>query len=149
VARATTDKEGRFKLTNVTAGRYYQTSLAAAYFAPSEDRIAPGRIVTFQKGEDLEGVELNLIPGGVITGRVITAGGYPVIGHEIYVRFTDPRPMRNPQRRRPAKRPGTPQVARNCGAKQGRRKSRSNCKPASASRITCCATCRVIEAETP
>jgi hypothetical protein len=91
VARATTDKEGRFKLTNVAAGRYYLTALAAAYFAPSEDRMAPGKIVTLMKGEDLEGVELELIPGGVITGRVTTAGGYPVIGQELFLRFTDPR----------------------------------------------------------
>src|SRR5262249_38159230 len=93
VARATTDKEGRFKITDVAPGRYHMIPLAAAHFAPSEDRKAPGKPVTLLKGENLEGIELELIPGGVITGRVTTAGGYPVIGQEIKMRLTDLRVM--------------------------------------------------------
>src|SRR5215468_7712899 len=90
VARAATDKEGNFKMTNVPAGRYYLVPLAAAYFVPSEDRrIASGKPVTLMKGESLDGIELALTPGGVITGRVTTAGGYPVIGQEIRTRLTD------------------------------------------------------------
>ena len=92
VARATTDKEGRFQMNNLPDGRYYLVPLAPAYFAPTEDRmIASGKPVTLMKGETLEGIELKLIPGGVITGRVTTAGGQPVIGREIYTRPTDPR----------------------------------------------------------
>jgi len=94
VARATTDKEGAFKMTNLPAGRYYLVPLAPAYFAPSEDRmIASSKPVTLMKGESLEGIELKLIPGGVITGRVATAGGQPVIGREIDTRLTDLRVM--------------------------------------------------------
>jgi Carboxypeptidase regulatory-like domain len=86
VARATTDKEGRFQMNNLPDGRYYLVPLAPAYFAPSEDRmIASGKPVTLMNGESLEGIELKLIPGGVITGRVTTAGGYPVI--ERYIRL--------------------------------------------------------------
>src|SRR5262245_62306190 len=91
VARATTDREGAFKMTNLPAGRYYLVPLAPAYFAPSEDRmIASGKPVTLMNGESLEGIEVKLIPGGVITGRVTTAGGAPVIGREVYTRTTDP-----------------------------------------------------------
>jgi hypothetical protein len=38
IARATTDKEGRFQMSNLPEGRYYLIPLAPAYFAPSEDR---------------------------------------------------------------------------------------------------------------
>src|SRR5215510_12687931 len=94
VARETTDKEGRFQMNKLPDGRYYLVPLAPAYFAPSEDRMtASGKPVTLLKGESLEGIELKLIPGGVITGRVITAGGQPVIGLEIDTRLTDMRAM--------------------------------------------------------
>jgi hypothetical protein len=74
MARETTDKEGRFQMNNLPDGRYYLVPLAPAYFAPSEDRmIASGKPVTLMKGETLEGIELKLIPGGVITGRVTNA----------------------------------------------------------------------------
>jgi hypothetical protein len=53
--------------------------------------IASGKPVTLTKGDSIEGIELKLIPGGVITGRVTTAGGQPVIGQSIYIRATDPR----------------------------------------------------------
>ncbi|HEV2668060.1 MAG TPA: carboxypeptidase-like regulatory domain-containing protein, partial [Blastocatellia bacterium] len=92
VARATTDKEGRFQMNNLPDGRYYLVPLAAAYFAPSEDRmIASGKPVTLMKGETLDGIELKLIPGGVITGRVTTAGGQPAVGQNIFIRAIDPR----------------------------------------------------------
>lgn len=85
VARAHTDNEGRFKMTVVAAGRYYLIPLAPAYFAPSEDQeVESGKPVTLTKGESLEGIELKLIPGGVITGRVTTYGGFPVIGKDVY-----------------------------------------------------------------
>src|SRR5215510_10624880 len=91
VARETTDKEGLFQMNNLPDGRYYLVPLAPAYFAPSEDRmIASGKPVTLMKGETLDGIELKLIPGGVITGRVTTAGGQPVVGQNIYIRATDP-----------------------------------------------------------
>jgi hypothetical protein len=90
VARATTDKEGRFQMSNLPEGQYYLVPLTPAYFTPSEDRmITSGKPVTLTKGETLEEIELKLIRCGVITGRVTTAGGQPVIGRRIYIRAAD------------------------------------------------------------
>ncbi len=92
VARATTDNEGRFKMTNLATGRYYLIPLAPAYYAPSDDRmVVSGKTVTIMKGDNIEGIELALTPGGVITGLVTTAGGSPVIGREIFPMLTDVR----------------------------------------------------------
>jgi len=92
VARTTTDNEGHFSITNLAAGRYILIPLAPAYYAPSEDRrIASGKTVTIMKGEDIDGIELSLTPGGVITGLVTTAGGSPLIGQEVHPLLTDMR----------------------------------------------------------
>src|SRR5262245_19782624 len=92
VARATTDNEGHFRMTNLAAGRYFLIPLAPAYYAPSEDRmIASGKTLTIMKGEDIDGIELSLTPGGVITGLVTTAGGSPLIGQEVHLLLTDVR----------------------------------------------------------
>jgi hypothetical protein len=56
--------------------------------------IASGKAVTLTKGEILEGIELELTLGGVITGRVTTAGGWPVIGQRIYPKMTGLRDQR-------------------------------------------------------
>ncbi|HEX5082463.1 MAG TPA: carboxypeptidase regulatory-like domain-containing protein [Blastocatellia bacterium] len=58
IARATTDKEGRFQMNNLPEGQYYLVPLAPAYFAPSEDRVmAAGKPATLTKDETLEGIE--------------------------------------------------------------------------------------------
>lgn len=74
-ARARTDAEGRYRLTNLPAGNFHVTPLAPAH-APAEmteDGFA-GRLVTLGEGETVNDVDFALARGGVITGRVTDGG---------------------------------------------------------------------------
>jgi protocatechuate 3,4-dioxygenase beta subunit len=86
VARATTDYEGRYRLTNVPAGRYSVMAIAPAMVGESEDTYGEaGKMVTIAEGETVEKIDFSLVKGGVITGRVTDADGAPVIGERIHL----------------------------------------------------------------
>ena len=81
-----TDQEGRFRLTGLAAGRYILTVLAPLYAVPNESGTnRPGKLITLATGETLEGIEIKLVRGGVITGRVTDPAGKPVIGSRVNV----------------------------------------------------------------
>lgn len=80
VARATTDADGRYAMTNISAGRYMVLPLAPTHVVESTARSwLPGKTVTLAAGETVEGIDFILERGGVITGRVTDADGKPVV----------------------------------------------------------------------
>jgi hypothetical protein len=87
--RASTDADGRYRITNLPAGRYRLLTLAPAFFSPEERAgnsvFNPGKVVTVGAGEAVEGVDLTLVRGGVITGRVTNAEGKPVVAERVTV----------------------------------------------------------------
>jgi protocatechuate 3,4-dioxygenase beta subunit len=89
VARASTDAEGRYRIANVPTGRYRVRALAPAFTSPEEraggDVYTPGKNVNVGAGETVENVDLTLVRGGVITGRVTNAEGKPVIAEQVSV----------------------------------------------------------------
>lgn len=84
IARSTTDYEGRYRLTNVPAGRYNVMAIAPAMVGSSEDAYGGvGKAVTISEGETVEKIDFALVKGGVITGRVTDSDGAPVIGERV------------------------------------------------------------------
>ena len=83
IARTSTDAEGRFRLSVETAGRYRVMPFAPAYVSSNAHSIA--KVITVVPGEEIKDVDFALVPGGVITGRVLTPEGRPAIAERITV----------------------------------------------------------------
>lgn len=84
VAKATTDYQGNYRMTNVPAGRYMLYVLAPAMVGDDNNGSRDtGKSVTLAEGETVEKADFALIRGGVITGRVTDANGAPVIGEHV------------------------------------------------------------------
>jgi hypothetical protein len=99
IARARTDAEGRYLLSNIAPGRYQIMPVAPVYVlqdAPVE-MWPPGRPLTLLAGETVSDVDFSVERGGVITGRVTDEGGEPIIAESVNVEAADdktPQPQR-------------------------------------------------------
>jgi hypothetical protein len=79
--KATTDNEGRYRLTGLQAGRYRVSPFAPSHLArASADDPGQARLVSAADGETIQDIDFTLLRGGVITGRVTKADGRPLIG---------------------------------------------------------------------
>lgn len=82
VARASTNAEGRYRLTGVPAGSYQVVPVAPALVAQGASAWG-GRWFDAAAGQNVEGVDFELTRGGVITGLVTDAEGLPVIAERV------------------------------------------------------------------
>src|SRR5262249_51649939 len=80
IVKFTTDEDGRYGFTGRAAGRYQVSP-----FSPSTVVTSGQGWVSLADGASVEGIDFDLSRGGVITGRVSTADGRPVIGEMISV----------------------------------------------------------------
>jgi protocatechuate 3,4-dioxygenase beta subunit len=83
IAEGSTNSEGHYQLTGVPAGRFTVVPIAPAFVPTSENSYQPGKAVTLSAAEAVEGIDLQLTPGGVITGRVIDADNNPVMEERV------------------------------------------------------------------
>jgi len=83
IARTSTDAEGRFRLNVEEAGRYRVMPFAPAYVSSNAQSVA--KVITVTPGEEIKDVDFALVPGGVITGHVLTPDGRPAIAERIAV----------------------------------------------------------------
>lgn len=82
VARMPTDASGRFEFRNVAPGPYQVQAQRQGFFGPlsheeSRNIISRGITAEPQRTSDLS---LGMLPGGVISGRVVGADGVPAAG---------------------------------------------------------------------
>jgi len=84
--KATTDREGNYRITDIPPGNYQVSPLAPAYFfSDLFSARANGKALLLGAGEDVEGVDFSLLRGGVITGKVTDADGRPVIEEQLII----------------------------------------------------------------
>lgn len=86
IMKVTTDYEGRYRMQNVPAGRFNVVVIAPAYVGPNQGMYGePGKTVNLAEGETVEKIDFTLVKGGVITGRVTTSDGTPVIAERVHL----------------------------------------------------------------
>ncbi len=73
-----TDAEGRFTLVPLRPGRYDVSATAPGY-----RKSGSGRHLDLKTGEELAGVEVRLVPGAMVRGRVATPTGAPIAGAQV------------------------------------------------------------------
>lgn len=89
IMKVTTDYEGRYRMQNVPAGRFSVVVIAPAHVGPNQGTYGePGKTINLAEGETVDKIDFTLVKGGVITGRVTTSDGAPVIGERVQLNQT-------------------------------------------------------------
>jgi len=98
VAKTTTDEDGNYKLTGLTAGQFTILPLARAYVVDSGTAYKEAsQSVNVAEGEAISKIDFVLVRGGVVTGRITDAEGHPLIGERVSIVLKDSSPDPNPQ----------------------------------------------------
>jgi hypothetical protein len=79
--RARTDQTGSYRITNLPAATYQMYPLTPA-LVPANESDA----IVVAEGEHVVDVNLELVPGAVITGRITDSDGEPLIGERVSIR---------------------------------------------------------------
>jgi len=88
IAKATTNKTGKYVLTNVASGTYDVSPSTPTLVIPNQGRSGQsGRSVTIETGESVKGIDFDLVSKGSISGRVRDVSGVPVKDQTVQLIF--------------------------------------------------------------
>jgi 5-hydroxyisourate hydrolase-like protein (transthyretin family) len=90
--KATTNDEGVYRITNVPVGSYRVTPAAPGFvIVQVSEYQEQGITVVINGAENVEGIDFDLIRGGVITGKITDANGEPLIEQPVSITRDDHR----------------------------------------------------------
>lgn len=95
--KAKTDQEGVYHITKVPAGSYLVTPVAPTFVIADSASNPQGQSVIINESENVDGINFDLVSGGVITGKVTDSEGHPLIEERVTLMPAD----ENNQRRQP------------------------------------------------
>jgi 5-hydroxyisourate hydrolase-like protein (transthyretin family) len=94
--KAKTDQEGVYHIAKVTSGNYLVAPVAPNFVIAEAGNNPQGQTVVITENENVDGINFDLTPGGVITGKVVDSEGHPVIEERVMVMPADERDQRRP-----------------------------------------------------
>src|SRR5262245_29569881 len=77
---ALTDGDGRYRITGLPAGTFAVEAQMPAYV---DEKKSGERIITLDRSEQVENIDILLVRGGVITGRITDSAGTPLIAKKV------------------------------------------------------------------
>lgn len=95
VPQATTDDDGRYRISGLAAGTYTVRLVAPVYVSPESNPLERGKPVVVGDGELVEGIDFSAVRGAVITGRVTDSDGRPVIDERVWLMEINDRGVRS------------------------------------------------------
>ncbi len=81
--KTSTDANGVYRLTGLPAGSYWVMPVTTVFVEVS-------RKVTIGDGETADGIDFELVKGGVITGKITDVDGHPLIEERVYLFDAEP-----------------------------------------------------------
>jgi len=97
-AQTTTDSEGRYRLFGLAAATYQVTALAPALITAERNNNYPfgGKMILLGAAEAVEDVDIKLVRGAVITGRITDEDGKAVVEERVNLETVIEPPGRPP-----------------------------------------------------
>src|SRR5437763_13060730 len=93
--KATTDQDGKYRITDVPTGSFAVAPVTPA-FVISDVNNPSGQTVVITESDNVEGIDFDLRRGGVIIGKVTDADGHPIIEEHVNLVSVDQRNQRRP-----------------------------------------------------